>query len=203
MHSNPGPGGTLIVELEGMGVTFMLRPSAEGIRIVQHGGNWPGQHSGFFFVPDRDFAFVLLTNSEAGPRLVSELCTDDWVLSRFAGVHNLPATPRVLSDDELADYEGDYAVSAIEAGGQVITITTQLSADQGRLRMRQLGPDGKPVVSPRGTPETILAFYRDDYVMLLDGDSKTAGMRANFVRDEAGRVQWFRIAGRLNQKSRS
>ena len=106
MHSNPGPGGTLIVELDGMGVTFMLRPSAEGVRIVQHGGNWPGQHSGFFFVPERDFAFVLLTNGDAGPRLANELCSDDWVLSRFAGLHNLPATPRILGDDELAGLRG-------------------------------------------------------------------------------------------------
>src|SRR5262249_10583986 len=55
MHSNPGPGGTLFVELNGLGVTFTLRPSAEGVTIVQHGGDWTGQHSGFFFVPDRDF----------------------------------------------------------------------------------------------------------------------------------------------------
>src|SRR5262249_52091060 len=38
MRSNPGPGGTLLVELDGMGVNWMLRPSAEGVRIVQHGG---------------------------------------------------------------------------------------------------------------------------------------------------------------------
>src|SRR5262249_16751005 len=38
MRSNPGPGGTLLVELDGVGVNWMLRPSAEGVRIVQHGG---------------------------------------------------------------------------------------------------------------------------------------------------------------------
>jgi CubicO group peptidase (beta-lactamase class C family) len=35
MRSNPGPGGTLFVELDGMGVTWQLGPSAEGVRIVQ------------------------------------------------------------------------------------------------------------------------------------------------------------------------
>src|SRR6266545_4768846 len=30
MRTRPGPGGTLFVELDGMGVTWMLRPSAEG-----------------------------------------------------------------------------------------------------------------------------------------------------------------------------
>lgn len=43
MRSNPGPGGTLNVELDGMGVTWMVRPSAEGARIVQHGGVLAGQ----------------------------------------------------------------------------------------------------------------------------------------------------------------
>ena len=67
MRSDPGPGGTLLVELDGMGVSWQLRPSAEGVRIVQHGGDWPGQHSGFLFVPDRDFALTMLTNSDGGP----------------------------------------------------------------------------------------------------------------------------------------
>jgi hypothetical protein len=52
MQSNPGPGGTLLAELEGMGITWMLRPTAEGERIVQHGGSWPGQSSGFMMVPE-------------------------------------------------------------------------------------------------------------------------------------------------------
>jgi CubicO group peptidase (beta-lactamase class C family) len=200
MRSHPGPGGTLFVELDGMGVTFHLRPSAEGVRIVQHGGDWTGQHSGFFFVPDRDFAFVILTNSVGGPKLTGELCADDWVLSRFAGLHNLPAVPRTLSDGELAAYVGDYTVSSIGADGQTVTTKGQITADQGRLRIHTLGPDGTPLELPPGSPE-ILAFYRDDYVLPLDGDSKPIGWRANFVRDAGGQVQWFRFAGRLGRKA--
>jgi CubicO group peptidase (beta-lactamase class C family) len=69
MQSHPGPGGTLFVELDGVGVTWMLRPTAEGPKVVQHGGDWAGQHSGFLMVPERDFALTLLTNSETGPAL--------------------------------------------------------------------------------------------------------------------------------------
>ncbi|MGB0096855.1 MAG: serine hydrolase domain-containing protein [Solirubrobacteraceae bacterium] len=86
MRSRPGPGGTLFVELDGIGVTWQLRPSAQGVRIVQHGGDWPGQHSGFIMVPERGFAMTLLTNSEGGPKLIAELFTDDWALKRFAAV---------------------------------------------------------------------------------------------------------------------
>jgi Beta-lactamase len=108
MRSNLGPGGTLFVELDGVGVTWMLRPSAEGVRIVQHGGTSTGQHSGFLMVPERGFALTVLTNSEGGPNLVRDLFVDDWALRRFAGVSTPPAVPRVLNPGELAPYEGRY-----------------------------------------------------------------------------------------------
>ncbi|HEY9337542.1 MAG TPA: serine hydrolase domain-containing protein, partial [Kribbella sp.] len=86
MQSHPGPGGTLFVELNGVGVSWMLRPTLQGPTVVQHGGDWNGQHSGFLFVPERDFAITLLTNSESGPLLVADLFADDWALQEFAGV---------------------------------------------------------------------------------------------------------------------
>ena len=80
-----------------MGVTWRLRPSAEGVRIVQHGGDYLGQHAGFIMVPEREFALTVLTNSDGGPELLGDLFVDDWALRRFAGVSNLPAEPRALS----------------------------------------------------------------------------------------------------------
>jgi CubicO group peptidase (beta-lactamase class C family) len=106
MWSRPGPGGTLIVELTGMGVSWMVRPTAEGIPVVQHGGDLPGFHSGFLIVPERQFAITMLTNCESGPNLIAQLFYDDWALRRFAGLSNLPAATRRLSDAELAPYEG-------------------------------------------------------------------------------------------------
>src|SRR4029079_15311367 len=94
MQSHPGPGGTLFVELNGVGVSWMLRPTAQGPTVVQHGGDWNGQHSGFLFVPARDFAITLLTNSESGPLLVADLSADEWPPQEFAGVTTLPAVPR-------------------------------------------------------------------------------------------------------------
>ena len=55
-----------------MGVTWMLRPTAQGVRVVQHGGDLPGYHSGFLMVPERGFAITMLTNSESGPALLKE-----------------------------------------------------------------------------------------------------------------------------------
>ena len=88
MRANPGPGGTLVAEIAGAGVSFFLRRTVEGVPVIQHGGSWAGQYSGFFFVPERAFAMTLLTNSEGGGRLRQGLFYDDWALARFARLHN-------------------------------------------------------------------------------------------------------------------
>ena len=186
MRSRPGPGGTMLVELQGMGVTWMLRPSAQKVRIVQHGGDWPGQHSGFIIVPERGFAITLLTNSESGPRLIRELFYDDWALRRFAAVSNLPAAVQVLSRRELAPYEGRYVAQTIEANGDLTTTTFELRADNGQLQVLH---DSVTVLR--------LGFYRKDHVLLLDPARQPIGARANFLRGADGRIVWWRSGGRL------
>jgi len=186
MRSNPGPGGTLFVELDGVGVGWTLRPSAEGVRIVQHGGDWPGQHSGFLMVPDRGFAITLLTNSEGGPGLLEELFVDDWTLRRFAGISNLPAVPRPLSASELAAYEGAYSQTSIGPTGVAQTAVYELTAVDGQL-----------AVGAGGEVFARLAFYRPGYVVLRGPNGEPSSSRANFVRGAGGRVDWLRIGGRL------
>lgn len=186
MRSHPGPGGTLFVELDGVGVTWTLRPSAEGVRIVQHGGDWAGQHSGFLFVPDRGFAITLLTNSEGGPGLVGELFADDWALRRFAGISNLPAVPRALTPSELAPYVGRYTQQEIEPNGELLTAVYDLAADSGQL-----------LITAGGVPAARLAFYRRDYVLVLGPNGEQSFSRANFVRGAGGNVDWLRFGGRL------
>jgi CubicO group peptidase (beta-lactamase class C family) len=186
MQSRPGPGGTLFVETDGFGVTWMLRPTAEGVKVVQHGGDWAGQHSGFLMVPARDFALTVLTNSESGPALLAELFTDDWALSRLAGVHNLPARPRSLSDAELAPYTGTYRSEQISPDGSTAALDVELVADAGQLILRVQGVDAGR-----------FAFYRRDYVLALNPDGTSAYMRANFLRGAGGAVDWLRYGGRL------
>jgi CubicO group peptidase (beta-lactamase class C family) len=203
MRSNPGPGGTLLVELDGMGVTWHLRPSAQGVRIVQHGGDWPGQHSGFVMVPERGFALTMCTNSEGGPKLSHELFYDDWALRRFAGVSNLPAEPRALSRSELAPYEGLYTGQAIDPpglpNGTVLNVKIELKGTpDGRLHMTQtssLESVGEHV------SRSLLAFYGEgdyvDYVLVYDESGEPTFERANFLRGRNRSVEWLRIGGRI------
>jgi CubicO group peptidase (beta-lactamase class C family) len=190
MRSRPGPGGTLVVELDGMGVTWMLRPTAQGPRIVQHGGTWPGQVSGFLMVPSRGFALTLLTNSVSGSRLRDDLFTDDWALRRFAQVGNLPAEPRRLSAAELAPYEGEYLNRRINEAGEWEETRVEFRAGQGRLQ-GTMTTEGE-------SSELGVAFYRPDYGLDLDASGQPVGTRSDFVREPGGQVLWWRNHGRLH-----
>jgi CubicO group peptidase (beta-lactamase class C family) len=186
MRSQPGPGGTLLVELEGMSVTWMLRPTAEGVRVLQHGGDLPGYHSGFLMVPGRGFAITMLTNSESGPGLLHEFFTHDWALRRFAGVSNLPAVPRALPARALAEYEGGWVTAAVERDGVLTESGFPLVADGGRLAVQQ---DGVTFFT--------LAFYHRDHVLILDESGQRDGLRGDFIRGADGRLAWLRLGGAL------
>jgi CubicO group peptidase (beta-lactamase class C family) len=191
MRSHPGPGGTLLNELEGMGVTWQLRPSRERVRVVRHGGDWPGQHSGFMIVPDRGFALTALTNSVGGPALTQELFDDDWALRTFVGLNNLPAVPQVLSRRELVSYEGRYEAEMISADGRVTKTVYELRGDSGYLR-----------VTSGSTVTARLAFYRKDYALVLDSSGRSSVGRCNFVRDAQGRINWWLFGAALYRHDR-
>jgi CubicO group peptidase (beta-lactamase class C family) len=210
MRSNPGPGGTLFVELVGMGVSWQLRPSAQRVRIVQHGGDYLGQHSGFIMVPERGFALTVLTNSDGGPQLLGDLFVDDWALKHFEGVSNLPAEPRALTRSQLAPYEGLYTGQIIDPiftpSGTVAETEIELKGTtDGRLRMRRTDTLESPVIhdptasrkeDEPAVTELRLAFYRKDYVLAYDENGEVL-VRANFVRGRNGSIKWLRFGGRL------
>ena len=186
MRTRPGPGGTMFVETDGWGVALRLRPSAEGVRIIEHGGAWAGQYSGFLLVPERDFAFTMLTNSEGGPSLVAELFTDDWALRAFAGLRNLPAVPRDLPAAALARYEGAYVLERIGRDGATQQQRVELVREGGRIGLRE-----------HDQPVGALAFYGRDRAIILDPAGRPDHSRADFLRDRRGAIEWLRIGGRL------
>lgn len=189
MRSNPGAGGTLFVELTGMGVTWMLRPSAENVTVVEHGGTWKGQRSGFVMVPDRNFAMTVLTNSDGGFHMINDLFACDWALHRFAGVTNLPAVPQHLGAADLAPYEGRYIAEQVSQNGSVEQTVIDFRARDGQLAgtldIVDAGADSQI------STELGLAFYRSDYGLDLGPDNKPTGSRSNFVRGADGNIAWF------------
>jgi CubicO group peptidase (beta-lactamase class C family) len=191
MWSMPGPGGTLEVELIGTGVSWQLRPTAEGVVVVWHSGDLPGYHPFLMLVPAQQFAIVFLNNGDLASQLIAELFVRDWVLRHFVGLHNLPAPPRQLSASELAQYEGHYMVENITIDNQVEFIEFQLTGrPDGTLQRTYLSSGA---ATP--PPPAILTFYANDYVI-----DESNGFRYDFLRDGSGAVVWLRYNARLRRR---
>ncbi|MGE5134021.1 MAG: serine hydrolase domain-containing protein [Gemmatimonadota bacterium] len=196
MRTGAGPGGTLVTELTGMGVSWMLRPTAQGALVLQHGGHWPGQVSGLLLVPGHDFALTLLTNSESGNLLVNELFADDWALRMFTGLANLPAAECRLSPAELAPYLGSYTLQQVDAAGRLVDQpAATVTARDGGLQL-SAGP----------APVLLLTFYDSPagpgHFLVKDAGGTPTGLRGDFIRDAGGRVRWLRLSGRLHRHQR-
>jgi CubicO group peptidase (beta-lactamase class C family) len=188
MRSNPGPGGTITMEIDGVSVGFWQRRTAQGVPVFQHGGSWGGQNSDFFFVPDRQFAMTVLTNSTSGPKLIAELGRSGWALTKFCGLSNPPAEPKLLPAARLKEYEGHYKGWVIPPHGspeKIDELHAELIAADGKLRAT-------------GDLDISLAFYRDDYVLTTDPDGQVK--RSDFLRGPDDSVAWLRDGGRLFAK---
>lgn len=185
MRANPGPGGTITMEINGVCVGWWQRRTAEAVPVFQHGGSWGGQNSDFYFVPDRQFAMTVLTNSTSGPKLLAELGRSGWALGRFCGLSNPPADPRPRPAAQLKAYEGHYKGWVITPNGapdKIVEQHAELKAVGGNLRAT-------------GDLEASLAFYRDEYVLATDPDGGLT--RSDFLRGPDGKVAWLRDGGRL------
>ncbi len=185
MRSNPGPGGTLRMEVDGVCVTWFQRRTVQGAPIFQHGGAWGGQHSDFFFIPARGFAMTTLTNSTTGPMLINELTRSGWAIERFVGLSNPPANPEKRSPAQLQPYEGHYIGWTIPPDGspeKPVALNVELREAGGGLRAS-------------GDLDLTMAFYRGDYVLTTDADGQHH--RSDFVRGTDGRVAWLRDGGRI------
>jgi CubicO group peptidase (beta-lactamase class C family) len=186
MQRDPGPGGTLSMEVDGVCVTWWQRRTAEGVPVFTHLGSWGGQNADLLIVPARGFAMSILTNSTSGPMVIADVDRSGWALSRFAGLHNPPALPKALSSRALSAYEGRYRAWTVPPDGspkKPERVTVELRADGGGLRAT-------------GDLELSLKFYqRPDYV--ITSDAKGLSKRSDFVRGPGVGVAWYRDNGRI------
>jgi len=186
MQRDPGPGGTLSFEVDGVCVTWWQRRTAEGVPAFGHLGSWGGQNSDLLLVPTRRFAMSILTNSTSGSMIIADIDRSGWALERFAGLHNPPAIPQALSARALAAYEGRYESWTVPPDGspqKPERLIVELRASGGGLRAS-------------GDLELSLTFYqRPNYVITTDAQGLSK--RSDFVRDSNGRIAWYRDNGRV------
>lgn len=172
-----------------MGITWFIR-QVGGLTIYAHGGATHGQQAYFLFIPDQDFALAILTNSDDGGIITSAIT--GYALELYFGAKLALPRPVDRPARELREYVGRYRI-----GTECFDLKIR-----GRYLVYHpipLGgfptPDTPP--GPAHKPTRFL-FYDTDKVIGLDEPQKDA--LGDFIRDEKGALQFFRIGGRAHTK---
>jgi CubicO group peptidase (beta-lactamase class C family) len=159
-----------------------------GTKVIGHGGGTKGQVSYLRIVPSRQFAVVVLTNSEEGDPLTYGIA--NWATKEYLGLALPEAVPLDLTEDALLPYVGRYDAAAdtleiyLRDGGLVVQVT-----NKGGFPT----PDCPPLGSP---PPVRAALYAEDRLVVLEEPMK--GDRGEFLRNPDGGIAWLRLGGRVH-----
>ena len=171
-----------------MGLSWILKEMG-GERVVMHGGATNGQLSAFLMVPARGFALTVLTNADEGSMLHDEVVK--WATGHYLGLVEPETTHLTLDAAALDEYLGTYTARLGDL---------ELYLADGQPMARQIPHGGFPDVdsppSPAPPPSRI-AFFAPDCIIALD--PPLINMKAEFLRDDAGRIVWLRTS-RLHRK---
>jgi CubicO group peptidase (beta-lactamase class C family) len=172
-----------------MGITWFIRKVGD-VTVYAHGGATLGQQAYFFFIPEKDFACAILTNSDDGGIITAGVFAKAMELY-FNAKAKLP-TPIDVSKDELKECVGRY---------QIGTECFDLKVKGPHLVYHHIPLGGFPTPdTPPGPamPTMRFSFHAKDKVIGLDEPYKD--VLGEFFRDEKGRLQFFRIGGRAHRK---
>jgi CubicO group peptidase (beta-lactamase class C family) len=173
----------------GMGITWFIRKIGD-ITLYGHGGATNGQQAYFFFIPEKDFACAILTNSDDGGIITAGVT--NYALELYFNAKSKLPKPIQKPASDLKEFTGRY---------QIGTECFDLKVKGKYLIYHHIPLGGFPTPdtppSP-AMPRMRFAFYEEDKVIGLDEPYKDA--LGDFIRDEKGRLQFFRVGGRAHKK---
>jgi CubicO group peptidase (beta-lactamase class C family) len=172
-----------------MGITWFIRHVGD-VTAYAHGGATLGQQAYFFFIPTQDFACAVLTNSDDGGIITAAVFSKVMELY-FNAKAELPK-PIKSSATVLKEYVGRYRIG---------TECFDLKVKRGFLIYHHIPLGGFPSPdTPPGPamPPMRFVFYEHDRVIGLDEPYKNA--LGEFIRDEKGTLEFFRIGGRAHKR---
>lgn len=172
-----------------MCLTWFLR-LAKGLQIFGHGGATHGQQADFHFIPEKDFALAMLTNSDDGGIINDNALR--WALEVYFQAAFPKPKPVKRTRQQLKEYEGFYELplSAFD-----------LKARDGYLVLHEQPRGGFPTPdTPAGPPlpPVRFALYERDRIIGLDEPFKEE--QEDFFRDQKGKLIHLRLSGRLHRK---
>jgi hypothetical protein len=180
---NAGPRGL-------MGITWFIRKIGD-LTIYAHGGATNGQQAYFFFIPEKDFALAVLTNSDDGGIITAGIF--NYALELYFNAKSKLPKPMRTPTSQLQEFVGRYRIG---------TECFDLKVKREHLIYYHIPLGGFPRPdTPPGPamPPMRFSFYEKDKVIGLDEPYRDA--LGDFLRDEKGKLQFFRIGGRAHKKS--
>ena len=167
-----------------------FRREVGGLTLFGHGGATHGQQAYFFFIPEKDFALAILTNSDDGGIITAN--SIGWAHELYFGAKIKSPKPIPVPAAALKEYIGRYQI-----GVECFDIKVKDAALM--LQMIPLGGFPRPDTPPGpARPPMRFVFYEKDKVIGLDEPGK--GAFGDILRDEQGRVAFFRVFGRAHKK---
>jgi hypothetical protein len=133
---------------------------------------------------------AIFTNGEYGGEVCSEIA--NAALKEFLAISPQVLEPREMSREELKEYCGLYDIPVMscrvlsDSKGLLINIT-----DKGGIPT----PSSPPRVQP---PPARVAFYDRDKIMGIK--SPYMALRAESLRDPAGKIEWLMIMHRAHKR---
>jgi CubicO group peptidase (beta-lactamase class C family) len=174
-----------------MGITWFIRKIGD-LTIYAHGGATNGQQAYFFFIPEKDFALAILTNSDDGGIITASIF--NYALELYFNTKPKLPKPMKVPTNELKKYVGRYRI-----GTECFDL--KVKGEYLMYHHIPLGGFPRPDTPPGpAMPPMRFSFYEKDRVIGLDEPYKdTLG---DFIRDEKGKLWFFRIGGRAHKKIR-
>lgn len=183
-----------------MGAGWHLR-TLDGVLTAAHGGTLGGHCLHVQLVPERAFAFVILTNHNEGWRLIHDV--ERWILDTFLDLRLEPGqltggnrggnemmTTHATALDLQPPYDEYVGTYRRPPSG-----TAEVRVEGGRLLVSGGGAGGAPAR---------LLFWGPDVTYTVPDPGATypyLGMPVEFVREGGGAVRWIRINGRIARKA--
>lgn len=157
----------------------------EGMKVVEHGGSLSGFQVKLKFIPARNFAIAILTNSSRGCVLGDHVA--EWALDQALGV-SVPKPESVsLPDSAVARFAGRYRFSEDEEAvftaedGSLWRIIKVIDRDTGR---EQVFP-----------PNLLRPTSEREFVVVTQDENESA--QVDFILDDDGAIRFVRMDGRL------
>jgi CubicO group peptidase (beta-lactamase class C family) len=172
---------------DAVGLAWLLRDLG-GERFFGHTGQTVGYLSEILLRRERGFALVALVNVLSDGGLRRRL--RERVLAEALGLDAGPPAPMADPPGDLAEYEGAWR-------GPFELQRLRRGEAPGELVLEPSAHPPRPGTwTPPAPPPSRWVFYAPDRLVAIEPEA-VAGNRAEFVRDGAGRVAFFRCGGRI------